>query len=129
WVLESHTHFPPAGYGGHSTDRLLVFYDVDGNGKADRRSIFADGIVHAMSVLSSFDDGLYLATRKEVLRFPSRDSPNRQVILRLETTGNYPHNGLAGFAFDGLGFLYIGLGENLGVPYRLVGSDGREHRG
>jgi len=25
WVLESNTHFPPEGYRGHSTDRLLVF--------------------------------------------------------------------------------------------------------
>ena len=29
----------------------------------------------------------------------------------VETPGDYPHNGLAGVAFDGLGFMYIGLGE------------------
>ena len=49
----------------------------------------------------------------------------RRSILRLETKGDYPHNGLAGFATDGLGYMYIGLGENLGADYRLVGTDGR----
>ena len=46
---------------------------------------------------------------------------DRQLIARLETAGNYPHNGLSGFAFDGLGNVYFGLGENLGAC-TLTGS-------
>jgi putative membrane-bound dehydrogenase-like protein len=133
WAIESNTHFPPAGYTGHSSDRVLVFHDDDRDGKADRIETFADGFVHAMSLAVRFGDGVYLATRKEVFHLTDADgdgkADGRRVILRLDTTGDYPHNGLAGFAFDGLGFLYIGLGENLGAAYRLIGTDGRSLSG
>src|SRR6185295_7822208 len=33
-------------------------------------------------------------------------------------------NGLSGFAFDADGNVYFGMGENLGAPFTLVGSDG-----
>jgi putative membrane-bound dehydrogenase-like protein len=45
-------------------------------------------------------------------------------FVRLDTRGDYPHNGLSGFAFDFAGNVYFGLGENLGALYRLIGSDG-----
>lgn len=129
WAIESNTHFRPANYTGHSSDRVLVFYDEDHDGKADRIETFADGFVHAMSLAVRFGDGVYVATRKEVFHLTDTDgdgkADRRRVILRLDTAGDYPHNGLAGFAFDGLGFLYIGLGENLGAAYRLIGTDGR----
>ena len=50
WAIESNTHFPPEGYQGHPTDRVLVFIDKDGDGKADDPTVFADGIRHAMSI-------------------------------------------------------------------------------
>ena len=129
WAIESNTHFRPSNYKGHSSDRVLVFYDDNRDGRADRTETFADGFVHAMSLAIRFDDGVYVATRREVFRLTDDDgdgkADHRKIILRLETAGAYPHNGLAGFAFDGLGFLYIGLGENLGAAYRLIGSDGR----
>ncbi len=129
WAIESNTHFRPAGYTGHSSDRVLVFYDDDHDGKADRIETFADGFVYAMSLAVRFGDGVYVATRNEVFHLTDADgdgkADRRRVILRLDTAGDYPHNGLAGFAFDGLGFLYVGLGENLGAAYRLIGTDGR----
>ena len=133
WAIECNTHFRPANYKGHKSDRLLVFTDENGDGKADRVETFADGFVYAMSVAVRFGDGVYLATRKDVFHLIDTNgdgkADRRDVILRLETTGDYPHNGLAGFAFDGLGFMYIGLGENLGARYRLVGTDGRSFSG
>ena len=129
WAIESNTHFAPPGYKGHASDRVLVFYDDDHDGKADRVETFADGFVHAMSLAVRFGDGVYLATRKEVFHLTDTDGDGkmdrRTLLLHLETTADYPHNGLAGFAFDGLGYLYIGLGENRGAAYRLVGTDGR----
>jgi putative membrane-bound dehydrogenase-like protein len=133
WAIECNTHFRPPNYKGHESDRLLVFSDENHDGKADRIETFADGFVHAMSVAVRLGDGVYLATRKDVFHLVDTDgdgkADRRDVILRLETPGDYPHNGLAGFAFDGLGFMYIGLGENLGAPYRLVGTDGRSFSG
>ncbi|MBI3863817.1 MAG: hypothetical protein HY290_18160, partial [Planctomycetia bacterium] len=44
WAVESNTHFPPEGYKGHPTDRVLVMSDTDGDGKADRTVVFTDGL-------------------------------------------------------------------------------------
>ncbi len=70
---------------------------------------------------------VFLATRREILLLEDLDGDDvcdRQTVLaRLETKGNYPHNGLAGFAFDALGWMYFGFGENLGEDYTLVGRE------
>ncbi|MBO53291.1 MAG: hypothetical protein CMJ69_21235 [Planctomycetaceae bacterium] len=134
FAIESNTHFPPEGYDRHPTDRLLVLRDRDGDGRAEKPTVFADGFVHAMSVAvrTSFEPGqpdtVLVATRKEVLALWDDDgdlvADRRRRILHLDTPGNYPHNGLAGFAFDGRGHMFIGLGENLGANYKLIGSDG-----
>ncbi|MFP6770117.1 MAG: PVC-type heme-binding CxxCH protein, partial [Planctomycetaceae bacterium] len=133
FALESNTHFPPEGYNRHASDRLLVLRDRDGDGRSERPIVFADGFVHAMSVAvrTSFvagqPDTVLVATRKEVVALWDDDgdlvADRRRRVLQLDTPGNYPHNGLAGFAFDGRGQMYIGLGENLGAAYKLIGSD------
>ena len=49
------------------------------------------------------------------------------MILRLETEADYPHNGMSGIVFADAtddGDCIVGLGENFGVEYTLVGSDG-----
>jgi putative membrane-bound dehydrogenase-like protein len=60
FVLESNTHFPPEGYKGHPTDRLLIFPEAAAPGIAGAKLIapadvkpivFADGFTHAMSVV------------------------------------------------------------------------------
>ncbi|MEX2216417.1 MAG: PVC-type heme-binding CxxCH protein, partial [Phycisphaeraceae bacterium] len=74
------------------------------------------------------DGSLYAATRKEIFRL--RDTNNdgvadeRTSIIKLDTKGNYPHNGLGGITFDFAGHVYFGFGENLGEPYKLIGADG-----
>ncbi len=132
WTLESNTHFPPDAYPGHGSDRLLVLRDTNGDGRADDVRMFADGFTHAMSVaVQNDDDGsprVFVASRAAIWQLFDDDndgkSDRRETIVQLKTDGNYPHNGLAGFAFDALGWMYFGLGENLGAPYSLVGSDG-----
>ncbi|MBC7855179.1 MAG: hypothetical protein IAF94_17240, partial [Pirellulaceae bacterium] len=53
----------------------------------------------------------------------------RTPIAHLETKGDYPHNGLSGFAFDMADNVYFGFGENLGADYKLIGSDGKSLAG
>ena len=50
WAIESNTHFPPEGYKGHPTDRVLVMEDTDGDHKADKITVFKDGLTHTMSI-------------------------------------------------------------------------------
>jgi putative membrane-bound dehydrogenase-like protein len=127
WVIENHTHQRPPEYKGPPSDRIRIFADFDASGTPRRVTTFAEGFRNAMS-LTLGPNGLYLATRSDI--YLLRDThgngvaDDRKVIVKLDSTGDYPHNGLAGFAFDGLGNLYFGLGENLGAPYKLIGADG-----
>ena len=147
WAIESNTHFPPSDYTGHPTDRILVFRDRDADGRADDVTVFTDGLTHSMSVavrprwlpstaqptLPIPQQSTYIATRRAIYLYHDDDGDNRadrwDELVHLETTGNYPHNGLAGFAFDALGWMYFGFGENLGADYRIVGSDGTTFEG
>jgi putative membrane-bound dehydrogenase-like protein len=128
FVVESHTHQRPAGYQGPKTDRIRMFEDTKGTGKADKITTFFEGTNQTMCLAFDRDGVLYVATRMEIFRL--RDTKGtgaadeRTSIVHLETTGTYPHDGLAGMAFDFNGDLYFGMGENLGFPYKLIGSDG-----
>ena len=126
WVIENHTHQRPPNYKGPATDRIRVFSDFDRSGRARRITTFAEGFTSAMSIALGRGGSVYLATRSEIflLRGKNGKARERRSLVRLKTTATYPHNGLCGFAFDGLGNLYFGMGENLGASYRLVGSDG-----
>ena len=129
FVIESHTHERPKEYQGPSGDRIRMFADSDGDGRLDRWSTFAEGFRHAMNLLVRDDGAIYLVTRHNVVLL--RDTDNDDVVdkqnelLRLETKDDYPHNGLSGIALmPGGEKLLISMGENHGLPYRLVGTDG-----
>ncbi|MBN9118732.1 MAG: c-type cytochrome [Planctomycetes bacterium] len=127
-VVESHTHFRPANYGGPKFDRIRTFVDTDGDGKADKITTFYEGTTHTMDMAVHPDGSVYVATRNEIIRL--RDTKGtgaadeRTRIAFLDTKGNYPHNGLCGLSFDSKGDLNFGIGENLGEPYTLTGADG-----
>ncbi|QDU47143.1 Cytochrome c [Symmachiella dynata] len=133
WAIESNTHHRASDYQGHDSDRVLIMRDTNNDGRADDIVVFTDGLVHTMSIALRPDGAVYIATRKEVLLFRDTDgdgkADSRERILHLDTPGDYPHNGLAGFAFDALGWMYIGMGENLGADYKLFGTDGSVETG
>jgi putative membrane-bound dehydrogenase-like protein len=128
WVIENHTHERPLHYKGPATDRVRVFEDFDSAGRPRKVHTFADGFRNSMSLLLGAGGDIYLATRAEIYRLRDHSgkgvADERRVIVRLDTPGTYPHNGLSALTWDALGRLYFSLGENLGAPYRLVGSDG-----
>ncbi|MHB1423553.1 MAG: PVC-type heme-binding CxxCH protein [Gemmataceae bacterium] len=127
-VIESHTHFRPPNYQGPKHDRVRLIEDSDGDGKADRFTTFFEGTTATMDIAVHADDSVYLATRNEILRLRDKDGDGKadeqRRIVFLETKGDYPHNGISGLAFDSRGDLYFGLGENMGVAYKLIGADG-----
>jgi putative membrane-bound dehydrogenase-like protein len=128
-VIESHTHFRPDGYKGPEHDRILLLEDFDPeSGKARKISVFFEGTKYTMNLAVYHDGSIYVATRSEIFRLRDTDddgkADERTRICHLETDGNYPHNGLSGFAFDFAGNVYFGFGENLGADYKLIGSDG-----
>ena len=138
-VIESNTHFRPDGYKGPPHDRILL---IDPTKKPYQPTVFFEGSKYTMSVAKAPDDSIYVATRSEIFRLRDLDGDDkadkpeeRTPIAHLETAGNYPHNGLAGFAFtegDKKGEIrevFFGFGENLGADYKLIGSDGKSLAG
>jgi putative membrane-bound dehydrogenase-like protein len=133
-VIESHTHFPPPNYDGPKHDRILMLDDFDpATGKARKITTFFEGTTHTMAIALYHDGSFYVATRMEIFRLRDQDgdgkAEERTPICHLDTPGNYPHNGLSGFAFDFAGNVYFGFGENLGAEYKLIGSDEKELKG
>ncbi|RCS41467.1 hypothetical protein DTL42_23215 [Bremerella cremea] len=132
-VIESHTHHRQSDYQGPPKDRIRRFSDTDGDGKFDTWSTFYEGTEATMSLRTSPDGSIYVATRMEVFRLRDTNGDHvadqRDEIAHLETEERYPHDGLAGLALGPDGLLYFGLGENLGAPYTIVGSDGTKLTG
>src|SRR5262249_9729058 len=126
-VVESHTHFRPANYTGPKVDRIRMFEDADGDGKADKITTFYEGTTYTMDLAVHPDGSVYVATRNEIIRL--RDTKGtgtadeKTRIVFLDTKGNYPHNGLCGLSFDSRGDLTFGIGENLGQPDKLTRPD------
>lgn len=131
-VIESHTHFRPADYQGPQADRIRLIRPAPA-GRPAAVSTFFEGTQATMNLAVYADGSIFVATRSEICRLWDRDndgrSDERVDLVKLVTAGNYPHNGLSGFAFDTAGNVYFGLGENLGASYELVGSDGAKHAG
>jgi putative membrane-bound dehydrogenase-like protein len=131
-VVESHTHQRPDDYQGPPGDRLRMLADSDVDGRLDRWSTFAEGFQQTMNVCVRPDGGVYVVTRRDVRLLEDVDGDGQSdkdtLIVRLETDAVYPHNGLSAVFVDSRGGgdlrLIVGLGENFGGAYRLVGSDG-----
>ncbi|MCG6158194.1 PVC-type heme-binding CxxCH protein [Rubinisphaera margarita] len=131
FVQENHTHKRTSDYQGPETDRILVFEDSDGDGVADKRSIFYEGHTFSTDLLFGPDGHLYVSTRWFIGRFrdaatKSKADGEPEKLVVCETEGDYPHNGVGGLAIDPAhpDWLAFGFGENLGVDYAFVGSDG-----
>ena len=133
FVAESNTHFRPENYDGPATDRILILEDTNDDGTANKRTVFHEGFTHLMDLEFSNDGSLYVATRMDIHRMRDKngDGKTDEVIpvVKMKTTGTYPHNGISGLCFNSDGSLNFGLGENLGHDYTLIGSDGIEIKG
>jgi hypothetical protein len=133
FVIESHTHRRERDYPGPKHDRVKLFTDTDGDGKRETMRIFADGFHHAMTLALTPHGEVALCHRNGVVILHDRDddgeNESRTTVLKLQTPGDYPHNGLGGLTYSADGWLYVGLGENLGAVYTLLGTDGSKYSG
>jgi len=128
YVVENNTHFRTKEYNRPELDRILTMQDTDGDGQADKIGEFYTGLRNTMSLAFETDGALLVATRNEIFRLRDKDgdgkAEERTELIKLDTKGDYPHNGLAGFALDFRGNIYFGFGENLGAEYAIRGTDG-----
>jgi len=131
FVQENHTHKRTKEYAGPKTDRILIFEDTTGDGIADKRTVFHEGLTLSTDLLFGPDGHLYVSTRSFIGRFldaatkQKADAPPERIVT-CETDGEYPHNGVGGLTIDPATpeWLAFGFGENLGFDYTFVGRDG-----
>lgn len=115
-AIESHTHFKPEDYEGNETDQIWWIEDSDGDGKADKRTLFFEAdLVATMDIATHPETGaIYVATRNEILRLWDENEDGQADLERvdrrlvfLDTESSYPHDGCSGLTFDPAGNLSV----------------------
>ncbi len=85
WVTSSET-YPQVEVGQTANDKVLVIEDQDGDGKADRSTVFADGMMMPTAVLPG-DGGCYVAQSTDLLHFTDTDGDGKADTKRRVLSG------------------------------------------
>ncbi len=130
FVVESHTHTPPPDYDGPKSDLIKVFEGARPDGRAERISVFADGLFQAQSIAFDPQGALYVVSTRALDVLHDRDGDGRsEARTRVLTIEPYakranPHGQMQGIAFSTDGWVYVGRGAHVGGEYAWVGADG-----
>ncbi|MGA0557893.1 PVC-type heme-binding CxxCH protein [Larkinella sp. VNQ87] len=93
WVVSS-TAYPHLKTGEEANDKVFVLEDTDGDGKADKSTLFAEGLITPTGILPG-DGGVYVANSTELLHFADTDgdgkADKRRRILNGFGTGDTHH--------------------------------------
>lgn len=83
WVVSSRL-YPQISPGREADDEIVVLEDTDGDGKADQRTVFAEGLLIPTGVMPG-DGGAYVANSTEILFLRDTDgdgkADERRVVL------------------------------------------------
>src|SRR5436305_2698463 len=71
WVASSSV-YPQIAPGQEAEDKILILEDTNGDGKADKTTVFADGLLIPSAVIPG-DGGAYVAQSTELLHFKDTD--------------------------------------------------------
>ncbi len=77
WVAENYTYAEAAvGFDKRLRDRILIFEDTDNDGKADKRTVFADNL-HNLSSIELGYGGVYATAAPYLLWIPDADGDDK----------------------------------------------------
>src|SRR5690349_16782557 len=83
WVASSET-YPQVKPGQVPNDKVFVLEDIDGDGKADKSTVFADGLLIPTAIAPG-DGGCYVANSTEMVHLKDTDgdgkADQRRVVL------------------------------------------------
>jgi putative membrane-bound dehydrogenase-like protein len=121
WVAEN-TSYPKWQTQGH--DRILIFEDVDGDGRFDKRTVFYDKLNYVTGIEYGFG-GVWVVSAPNLLFIPDRngdDQPDAPPQVLLEGFGHQGvHNVVNGCTWGPDGWLYGGHG---GTSNGRIGAPG-----
>ncbi|MBD5778037.1 HEAT repeat domain-containing protein [Pelagicoccus sp. NFK12] len=112
WVatLPSYPHFRPGD--SHPDDKLLIYEDTNGDGKADKETVFADNL-HLPIGFELAPEGVYLSQAPNLLLLQDRDGDgvaDHQEILLTGFDTHDTHHAISAFTADPAGAIYMGEG-------------------
>jgi putative heme-binding domain-containing protein len=85
WVVSSEV-YPQIEPGQAANDRVLVLEDADGDGRADRTTVFAGGLLIPTGIEPG-DGGAYVANSTELLHFADTDGDGKADRRRVMLSG------------------------------------------
>lgn len=85
WVVSS-TIYPHMKTGEEANDKIYVLEDTDGDGVADKSTIFAEGLLTPTGILPG-DGGVYVANSTEILHLMDTDGDGKADKTRTILTG------------------------------------------
>lgn len=85
WIAASEV-YPQIEPGKVPTDKILVLEDTDGDGKADKTTVFADGLLIPTGVIPG-DGGAYVANSTELAHFKDTDGDGKADERKVLLTG------------------------------------------
>ena len=108
WIAEAYT-YPHRAPEGQGRDRILILEDADGDGKFDKRTVFAEGLNLVSGIEVGFG-GVFVGAAPEFYFIPDKDGddrPDGPPEILLDGWGQHDtHETLNSFAWGPDGWLY-----------------------
>ncbi len=130
WVASSgvYPHIKP---GQVPNDRILILEDTDGDGAADRSTVFADGLLMPTGVIPDDNEGAYIANSTDLLYMRDHDGDRKADEKRVVLSGfgiEDTHHILHTFRYGPGGNLYfnqsIYIHSHIETPYGVRRMNG-----
>ena len=135
WVatMPSYPHYKPGD--DKPNDKLIIFEDTDGDGKADKQTVFADSL-HLPIGFEITAEGVYLSQGTNLMLFKDIDGDDRADIREILLSGfddHDTHHAHSAYTVDPSGAIYMGEGvflhTNVETAYGTVrGTNGGFYR-
>ena len=108
WVttMESYPMYLP---GTPVSDKILILEDTDGDGKADKRTVFADGL-HVPTGFEFGKGGVFVAQQPNIMFLKDTDGDDKADVRELVLHGfdsADSHHSISAFTYDQGGALYF----------------------
>jgi putative heme-binding domain-containing protein len=85
WVASSEV-YPHVKPGQQANDKILVLEDADGDGRAEKTTVFAGGLLIPTGIEPG-DGGVYVANSTELLHFKDTDNDGKADVRRVVLSG------------------------------------------
>ncbi len=135
WVatMPTYPHYRPGD--AKPNDKLLILEDTDGDGKADKQTVFAEGL-HLPIGFEFAPEGVYVSQGTNLVLLTDTDGDDKADKKEIVLSGfddHDTHHAISAFCADPSGAIYMGEGvflhTNVETPYGPVrGTNGGFYR-